>query len=284
MKTFIRWSGNKGRYMKHIAPHLPKTVDGSMTYIEPFVGSGAVFLHLRPHKWIINDVNKDLINVWRCVKHAPNDMIRIMKQFAKTFVPLSKVDKVALCRRITSHIPQMPYNVERAALYLAMKYCAYMGDIVYNGKFYFPGLELNLYDTLQSTPYFLSEKYFSKLMEVSEFILNATSSGRILNQDFKRVLAKAKPGDFVFLDPPYVEDHDYKFTYNQGNSSLTNEALLEELVDQVKLLDQRGIKWLMTQADTPKVRKAFKTFKVYTFPVFRGYTNTYKKELIIKNY
>ena len=57
MRTFIRRSGNKSKLVKKILPLIP---DYNGTYIEPFVGTGAVFLNLEPQKWIINDINKEL--------------------------------------------------------------------------------------------------------------------------------------------------------------------------------------------------------------------------------
>lgn len=55
MKTFIRRPGNKTNHLKHIIPLLPKEYD---TYIEPFLGSGALYLHLLPKKAILNDLNE----------------------------------------------------------------------------------------------------------------------------------------------------------------------------------------------------------------------------------
>ena len=59
MKTFIKWSGNKSKHINKFKEYIPKEFN---TYIEPFIGSGALLLHLEPKKWIINDLNKDLIN------------------------------------------------------------------------------------------------------------------------------------------------------------------------------------------------------------------------------
>ena len=72
MKTFIKWSGNKTKYCKYILPHVPPSYG---TYIEPFVGSGAIFLHIQPKKWIINDLNKALIHIWISVKASKNEII-----------------------------------------------------------------------------------------------------------------------------------------------------------------------------------------------------------------
>ena len=61
----IRRSGNKSKLVKKILPFIP---DYNGTYIEPFVGTGAVFLNLEPQKWIINDINKELIDAWKLVR------------------------------------------------------------------------------------------------------------------------------------------------------------------------------------------------------------------------
>ena len=90
LKTFIRWSGNKSKQLKHILPHIPKEYN---TYIEPFVGSGALFLKIQPDKWIINDINKDIINVWKEIKNDPESIIYIFKEFGKIFKPLDNKEK-----------------------------------------------------------------------------------------------------------------------------------------------------------------------------------------------
>jgi DNA adenine methylase len=98
MKTFIKWSGNKSKYIKHIEPLLPSTYN---RYVEPFVGSGALFLHLQPKKWIINDLNKDLINIWNTIRDSPEKIIKNFKKFAIKFLPLSNEEKIIFCRKQT---------------------------------------------------------------------------------------------------------------------------------------------------------------------------------------
>ena len=73
MKPFIRWPGSKGRYVKELVHHVPLSYN---TYIEPFVGSGAFFLFMCPTKWIINDTNQDLIEVWRTIRDKPEYVLR----------------------------------------------------------------------------------------------------------------------------------------------------------------------------------------------------------------
>ena len=108
------------------------------------------------------------------------------------------------------------------------------------------------------------------------------SKGKIYNTDYKEILDKAKKGDFVFLDPPYIEKHNYVFNYNIGET--LDNKFISDLYKQVKLLDKKGVKWLMTQAETKEILKIFKEYKISKFEVFRRHTKSYTNELIIKNY
>ena len=274
MKTFMRWNGNKFKYIHHIAKYIPEFD----RYIEPFVGSGALLLWLQPKSWIINDSNKDAINVWKSVRDSLKEMLLLISKFGNQFIKLKKEDKIAICKSYTAKIPSIPYNVQRATLFIIMKFCAYMGNIVVKNKFYFNGFELSLHNA--TLPYFTSLRYFKLLQKVSAFL--NSGKGKIYNKDYRFVLSKAIRGDFVFLDPPYIEKHDYKFNYNIGES--LNNSFLNELLEEVKKLDRKGVKWLMTQADTADVKSAFRGYKIIKFPVYRAYSNTRKYELIIKNY
>ena len=275
LKTFIRWSGNKSKHLRHIIPHIP---DEYNTYIEPFVGSGALFLKLEPEQWIINDLNKDLINCWKYIKSDPETIIDGFKKFGKKFKPLTNENKKKYCRELTSKIDDMKYDINRAITYMLMKYCAYMGDIFINNQFYFRGLDQNIY--IRNKSFFLEKNYINNMLDVSEY-LNDTK-GTILNKDYKTVLSKSKSGDFVFMDPPYVEDHDYQFNYNKDE--ILDDSFIIGLLDQVKKLDDRGVKWMMTQSDTKTIRRIFKGYKIVKFPVYRMGQKKYVNELIIKNY
>jgi len=275
LKTFIRWMGNKSKHLRHIIPYIP---DEYNTYYEPFVGSGALFLILQPKKWIINDLNKDLINIWKNVKDNPDTIINSFKNFGKKFKPLSKKEKLEFCRDITNTIEELNYDVYRASIIMLMKYCVYMGNIIVNNKFYFMGLDLHI--SIQNKYFFLEKNNYSNLLNVSSYL--NSSKGLILNKDYKNILDKTKKDDFVFLDPPYVEEHEYNFNYNK-EESLDNKFILE-LYKEVKKLDKKGVKWLMTQADTKEIKDIFKDYKIKKFEVYRANNKTYKNELIIMNY
>jgi len=274
MRTFIKWYGNKQKYVGKILAEFPAEYN---RYVEPFLGSGAVFLALEPRKWILNDLNKDLIGVWNLVRDDPNAIITAFRDFSKRFKRRSRQSKIGLCRTLTDKLNTLPAGPPRYIDYLLMKYCCYMGAILQNDKFYFSGLELNI-----ESYFFLRESYYQNLLTVSEF-LNSSPRNKIFSIDYKKILEKTREGDLVFLDPPYMEDDvSYKFQYNVGEK--IGECFMETLAVQLQKLDERRVKWIMTQADTPQIRELFKQYTIREFCVYRNKARCYKTELIIKNF
>jgi DNA adenine methylase len=274
MKTFIRWKGNKTAHINKFIEFIPEITG---TYIEPFLGSGALLLKLEPKKWIINDINKDLFYVWKCVKNNPQDIIDGFKKFGLKFKKLSNTDKINYCKENTLKIETLPYSTKRTIQYLLMKFCSFTGDIIVNNKFVFAGLDQNIY--IKNYYPFLSNGTFENLLQVSSFL---NKSGKIYNKSYESILELAKENDFVFLDPPYIEERIYRFNYNKGE--ILNKNFITDLKIQIEKLDKKNVKWLMTQADTKEIRNIFKKYTIKTFPVYRMSSKSYTNELIIFNY
>ena len=216
MKTFIKWSGNKSKYVKHILPHIP---DNYNTYIEPFVGSGAVFLSVQPKKWILNDLNTNLIDVWKVVG-GTSDMEPLLKGIlvmGRRHKAVGKDASLQHYRDLTKRL-----DVLKPFQYLVLKNLVYMGILLRGGKPYFRGYDMSV--QVSETPYVFTSKFKENLRSVHEF-MTVGSKGRIYNKDYKDILKRAKPGDFCFIDPPYIEKHTYDFNYNLGEK-LDNEFLV----------------------------------------------------------
>lgn len=278
MKTFIKWFGNKSRYNKKLISHFPSQFK---TYIEPFIGSGAVFLQLQPNSWIINDINSDLIDVWLSIKNSIKIILKIIDSFSQEFLRLDKKNRLVLCRSITNKFANMRRGSTRSTYYLLMKNCVYHGSIIKNNKFYFRGLDLNFMNE-KYAPFFSKPAYKEMLIEL-QIYLNKTN-GIITHQDYKTVLQKAKNNDFVFMDPPYIETHEYDFSYNFNDYDNLPSTFISELKQQCILLDKRNVKWLMTQADTPLIRNCFNKYNISEIKIYRQARKQYTTELIIKNY
>ena len=274
MKTFIKWSGNKSRFIKYILPKIPEY----NTYYEPFLGSGALFLSLAPRKWIINDINPELCRVWQALMFNPGYFIKIFRHYAKILSKLRKDDLLVECKTLTNNLNYTRQSIKRSVIYLMMKNLGYNGHIFFNDKFKFYTFDLNIhtYDNV----FLFSKKYENNLHTVSTYL--QTGNNMILNQNYTQVLRLCKAGDFVFLDPPYVEDHDYQFVYNKEER--LDDGFLLTLLKEVKKLDKKRVKWLMTQADTPRIRQLFKDYNITEIPIYRMPKKQFVHELIIMNY
>jgi site-specific DNA-adenine methylase len=72
LKPLIKWSGGKGDEIKEILPYLPSSYN---TYLEPFIGGGALYFHLAPQKAVISDVHTELIDLYRSMSDGHADEI-----------------------------------------------------------------------------------------------------------------------------------------------------------------------------------------------------------------
>ena len=73
----LKWVGGKRQLLEKIKPLIPKTFT---TYVEPFLGGGAVLFDLQPSKAIINDYNEELMNVYRVIKDNVNELLSLLEQ------------------------------------------------------------------------------------------------------------------------------------------------------------------------------------------------------------
>jgi DNA adenine methylase len=273
MRTFASYQGNKTRLLKHIIPLVPEFD----RYIEPFGGSGAVLLKLEPKTWIYNDLNQDIYNIFIGTRDSCDTLVEIFKDFGEMFKPMDLSMKKMYCKALTSCIDTFDTcDINRTAFYILMCYCSFMGVIVRNNEYKFTGLNNNIFtrDRYQ----FLTEDYYTNLRMASKFL----KTGKIRLGCYKNILSECRKGDFVFLDPPYIEEHDYQFNYNKGE--ILKPSFLYELLEQISRLDSLGVKWMMTQAETSDVLKMFEKYYVTKVPVYRYSKKCFVNELLIMNY
>lgn len=258
MKPIIKWSGGKKDEIKNILKYIPENYD---YYIEPFIGSGALFFHLEHNKSIINDTHKELINFYNEIKNG--NSIKIYDLMNK-----SKNNEEDYYK-----IRNMEYNtdIQNAYKFYYLRKTCYRGMLRYNlkGKFNVPfGRYKNInYNDL------LDENYY-----------NLLKTTKIYNKDFEYVLNKYNnENNFCFIDQPY----DTIFN-NYGYNNFTKE-------DQERLANifkNTKIKCLMVVAETPLIKNLYNKYiveiydKKYRFKLHSGRINDdiNKNHLIIKNY
>ena len=99
-KPFLKWAGGKAKLLPEIESRLPKKdiKEGKIkTYIEPFIGGGAIFFYmLSKYKFdnlIISDINKELILTYRVIKDKPKELINILEKHDKRYNNLSSLEE-----------------------------------------------------------------------------------------------------------------------------------------------------------------------------------------------
>ena len=184
----LKWVGGKRQLISDIEPLIPKSIS---TYVEPFVGGGAVLFHLQPKKAIINDYNQELMNVYQVIKDKPNELIEVLQEHKGLnsedyFYEIRSLDRSENYENMT--------DVEKA------------GRVIYLNKTCFNGLFRVNRAGFFNTPY---GKYKNPSI-VNEVTIKAVSNYfnsakiKFLTGDYKEALRRLRRGAFVYFDPPYV--------------------------------------------------------------------------------
>jgi len=216
-KPLFIWAGGKNKMLKHYKPWMPKTVD---KYFEPFFGGGAMFIHVfnnyKPDEMVINDINIDIVRIYKTIKSDCNSFIKILDNLSQQYLPLDKENRKEFyySLRHTHAYDYLKWDAteEAANLYFLMK-TGFNGifqvNINTNNRFGTPSGLLNQKD-----------KVFDK--DVVLWWNKALQNTTILSGDWKETtsLVKDIPDTFVFLDPPYRGSFtSYGQTFNDNDQT-----------------------------------------------------------------
>jgi DNA adenine methylase len=216
-KPLFIWAGGKNKMLKHYKPWMPKTVD---KYFEPFFGGGAMFIHVfnnyKPDEMVINDINTDIVRIYKTIKSDCNSFIKILDNLSQQYLPLDKENRKEFyySLRHTHAYDYLKWDAteEAANLYFLMK-TGFNGifqvNINTNNRFGTPSGLLNQKD-----------KVFDK--DVVLWWNKALQNTTILSGDWKETtsLVKDIPDTFVFLDPPYRGSFtSYGQTFNDNDQT-----------------------------------------------------------------
>lgn len=225
-KPIIPWIGGKRKLAEHILPLFPEHIN----YVEPFCGAAAIFFIKEPSKVeIINDVNGDLVNLYRVVKHHLEELY---KQF-----------KWALASRENwQHLKETPPHVltdiQRAARFLYLQKQAFGGKV-----------EGQTFGTsATSRPRFNIFTLEQDLADAHYRLASAT----IENLDWAKIIEKYdRPDALFYCDPPYWQTEGYgvPFGFDQ----------YERMAELAKTI--KG-KLIISINDHPDIREVFKGLKV----------------------
>lgn len=240
VSPILKWVGGKRQLLDEIRPLIPKKYSA---YVEPFVGGGAVLFDLQPKKAIINDLNKELINVYEVVKDNVEELIEHLeihneKNEEEYFYEIRKLDR--------SEDFETMDKIQKAARIIYLNKTCYNGLYRVNssGQFNSPYGRYKNPNIVNS----------ATLRAVSKFFNN--NDILISNGDYKETLKNLEKDAFVYLDPPYMPiSTSSSFTgYTEGGFGLKQQ---EELKKECDKLNERGIKFILSNSDCKTIRELY---------------------------
>lgn len=247
LTPFLKWAGGK-RWFVHQHGHLfPKTY---RRYIEPFLGGGAVYFHLRPEQAILGDINPEVIAAYRAIKEHWVGLKRSLAYHQRAH---DENGDDEYYYEVRGKSPKK--LVQRASRMIYLNRTCFNGIYRVNkqGEFNVPRGDKD-----------------AVLMETDDFkamaALLATAQLRVA--DFEDLINEASEDDLIFADPPYTVRHNLN-GFIKYNEVLFSWADQERLALALKRAASRGAKIMATNANHNSVRSLYSSWDFITRSVSR---------------
>jgi DNA adenine methylase len=234
-KPFLRWAGGKFLFLTKFGNLIPP-FEGR--YFEPFLGSAAPFFHVqrrlgRPVESVLGDLNAQLIRMYGDVRKQPEEVAARLSEMQRQF-------DGAEDRATFYYDVRRRYNAElpapHAADFIFLNRTCWNGLYRVNRKGHF-NVPYGRPKTMRVVP------GLEELLNVSAALMRA----RLRATSWENTIAQARPGDFIFLDPPYYSDltKERGVKYRRKQFDLAEH---ERLARRLEDLSRRGIDFLLTNS------------------------------------
>ncbi|MGH3694272.1 MAG: DNA adenine methylase [Pseudonocardiaceae bacterium] len=228
---FLKWPGGK-RWLVDLHPNLFRR--RYVHYIEPFLGAGSVYFHLRPARATLGDLNGDLVTVYRGIQQ---DAVGV---------------QVLLEKHHLSHCKEYYYEVRDR---VPSSLVAQAARIIYLNRTCFNGIYRVNKRGEFNVPIGTRERV---VRDTDDFagISSLLSGAELRHSDFEPLVDEAQAGDLVFLDPPYTVRH------NQNGFIKYNEQLFswddqERMAKAATRAAERGARIIATNAFHATIRQLY---------------------------
>ena len=272
-KPFVKWAGGKRQIIDKLLMYAP---DEFNTYYEPFVGGGALLFELSPKKAVINDSNKELINVYNVLRNEEKfkKMCSILNTYEKNnseefYYELRNKD------RNKSSFDRLS-DYKRAGRTIYLNKACFNGLYRVNSKNEFnvpfgKKTKVNTYDV-------------GNLITVSNYL--TMNDIKILNVDFEDSVKDAQKGDFIYFDPPYDSETSIFNSYTEDGFGKEEQRRLAKVY---KELSNKGCYVMLSNNNTTLIKELYKDFNIHIIEAKRSINSNGKKrekveEVIITNY
>ena len=272
-KPFVKWAGGKRQIIDKLNKYVP---DDYNTYYEPFVGGGALLFELSPKNAVINDSNKELMNVYKCL--CDED------KFKKMCTILNHYE--------AEHSEQFFYEIrdkdknkktfDRLSDYTRAARTIYLNKACFNGLY-----RVNSKNEF-NVPFGKKTKVNTynggNLITVSNYL--TMNNIKILSVDFEEAVKEAKKGDFVYFDPPYDSDTS---TFNSYTEEGFGKEEQKRLAKVFKELSDKGCYVMLSNHNTTLINELYKDYNIHVIEAKRNINSNGNKrgkveEVIITNF
>lgn len=275
----IIFSGKKKNLLEQIQKYYPSSCNN---YIEPFCGGASVFFDfVNADNYILSDLNWRLIRLYEVIRDDLPKMLEYLTEFlgfsnkCNLFYALRQVEdiKPPISVEISNELTEWANTLCSNKTALAAK-DYFLNRMTKNGWRENKSGQFNLaYYSARHEDYFYKP---SLLLDARKKLKNAD----LFSCCYTETLKLAKPGDFVYLDPPYMPvSATANFTaYTSNGFDLTQQIRLAE---QVKLLQEKGIQFLLSNSIAAK--DYYESFANLEVIETRGYNSNNRTEILITN-
>jgi DNA adenine methylase len=238
----VKWVGGKSKLLGELEARVPGSY---RRYFEPFLGGGALFFRLTPAAGAaaLSDTNAELIGCYRAVRDDVEGVIAALLRHRRAHSD-AHFYRVREGWNAGAPSPSRTADVERAAAFLYLNKTCYNGlwRVNRRGAFNVP---VGRYDN-------------PSILDAARLRAAARAlAGQILEvAPFESALVSAERGDFVYFDPPYhpVSDTAHFTSYTADKFGPDDQ---ERLAAAFRALDARGCAVMLSNSDTPFVRRLY---------------------------
>jgi DNA adenine methylase len=270
-KPFVKWAGGKTQLLPQLAAFYPKgNVD---RYIEPFLGSGAVFFDVKakvtPRHVLLWDNNQELIDTFVAVRDNVEQVIRLLQGHERRHIQDGKDYFLAMRTKLRKNLPEVAARL------------IYLNKTCFNGLYRVNSKgEFNVPFGRYPKPSILNKDGLRRASE-------ALAGAQIEPWNFLKLLLKARRGDFIYFDPPY-----HPLSATSYFTSYTKDAFSEEdqrdLADVYRALDERGCLLMLSNSNTKLINSLYQGFEIKHVNARRNINSKWEKrgpikELVILN-
>ena len=267
-KPFIKWVGGKRKMLPELLKRIPKDIS---IYFEPFMGGYALFWQLKPKQAVLSDINRELVNTYKCVRENVEALIVDLQKHPydrEYYYQIRNSDRTSEYANWT--------DIQRASRFIYLNKTCFNGLYRVNSKG-----EYNVPFGKYKNPKIVD---IENLRACSQALQNT----EILADSFLSIESKIADRDFVYFDPPYIPlNETSNFTsYSSKGFDTEMQIALQKLCQR---LDRRGVRFMLSNSAAPLVFDLYSEFQIELVDMPRSINSNANKrgkikEVLITNY